>query len=257
MDAARILKAVTALVFPPRCQLCERFCPSPLCERCADSFERIRPPFCERCGYPFDPNARARPLCSACSQNGRELEAARSFGLHCGALRDAVNTLKFRGKVRLAGPLGRLMADLFGAEGDRPHQLSVDEITHIIPVPLHERRKTQRGFDQAELLAGALGEAISRPVRTGLLVRVRNTRPQVGLGPTERDANVRGAFEVRYRLPTPGVRALLVDDVYTTGATLRACARALRSGGAEAVHAATVSRAAPEWHPASDLVPAL
>jgi ComF family protein len=168
-----------------------------------------------------------------------------------------VNTLKFRGKVRLAAPLGRLMADLFGADRDRPHHLSVEQITHIIPVPLHERRKTQRGFDQAELLAGALGEAIGRPVRTGLLVRVRNTRPQVGLNPAERDANVRGAFEVRYPLPSPAVRALLVDDVYTTGATLRACARALRSGGAQAVHAATVSRAAPEWHPAADLVPAL
>jgi len=257
VDAVRLLKAVTALVFPPRCQLCERFCPSALCESCVDSFERLRPPFCVRCGHPFDPNARTRPLCSTCSGNGRELEAARSFGLHCGALRDAVNTLKFRGKVRLAAPLGRLMADLLGADGDQPHQLSVDEVTHVIPVPLHEHRRRERGFDQAELLAGALGEAIGRPVRTGLLARVRNTRPQVGLNPTERDANVRGAFGMRHSVPTPGVRALLVDDVYTTGATLRACARALRSGGAEAVRAVTVSRAAPEWHPASDLVAAL
>jgi ComF family protein len=166
-----------------------------------------------------------------------------------------VNALKFRSRTRLAAPLGRLLGVLLSEGDGEPHQLRVDAVTHIIPVPLHARRRKDRGFDQAELLAFALGEAIDRPVRTGLLVRVRNTRPQIGLGPAERDANVRGAFQLRHPLPTPGVLALLVDDVYTTGATLTACARALRAGKAEAVYAVTVSRAAPKWHPAADLIP--
>ncbi len=252
MDLPRLLTELRELAFPPRCQVCDRFGPSPLCEACAASFERISAPFCERCGVPFDPAARSRSLCGTCSDGGDELDAARSLGLHVGVLRDAVNALKFEGRTRLAEPLGELLSALVGH--DDAGQLPADAITHIIPVPLHDARRSARGFDQAELLALPLGAAIDRPVRTRLLERVRNTRPQIGLNPRERDANVRGAFRVPCPVPLTGMRALLVDDVYTTGATLRACARALRAAKAEAVYAATASRAAPEWHPAADLI---
>lgn len=166
-----------------------------------------------------------------------------------------MNGLKFAGKTGLAQPLARLLSSVVGH--NVLHQLPVHTITHILPVPLHAARRRARGFDQAELLARPFGAAINRPVHPALLERIRNTRPQIGLGPRERDANVRGAFRVSHLLPLTGMRALLVDDVYTTGATLRACARTLRAAKAEAVYAVTVSRAAPEWHPAADLLPDL
>jgi len=123
----------------------------------------------------------------------------------------------------------------------------------IVPVPLHPLRRRERGFDQAELLAAALAEATRIAVRPGLLLRTRYTDPQIGLRPHERRENVKGAFELRHPLPGSGVRVLLVDDVYTTGATLEECAGTLRKGGAGAVYALTVTRAAPAWHPATDL----
>jgi ComF family protein len=252
LRVARLLSDLKDLIFPPRCQVCDRFCPSPLCATCAASFERIAAPFCYRCGAPFDPAAKARPACPACSTERTALDAARSFGLHTGALRDAVNALKFGGKTRLADPLAELLSTLVGSHG--PQQLPLESITHVLPVPLHPSRRRHRGFDQAELLATPLAQAIDRPVRTDVLMRVRNTAPQTGLGRSERAANVRGAFELRCQLPASAIRALLVDDVYTTGATLGACARALRAANAEAVYAVTVSRAAPAWHPAADLV---
>ncbi len=252
MRVARLLSAVKDLVFPSRCQVCDGFCPSPLCATCAASFERIAAPFCCHCGTPFDPAAKARPACPACSTGRTPLDATRSFGLHTGALRDAVNALKFRGRTRLADPLAELLSALVGSHA--PDQLPLESITHVLPVPLHSSRRRHRGFDQAELLATPLAQTINRPIRTDVLMRVRNTAPQVGLGPSERAANVRGAFELRRQLPASGIRALLVDDVYTTGATLKACARALRAANAEAVYAVTVSRAAPAWHPAADLI---
>jgi ComF family protein len=171
-----------------------------------------------------------------------------------GSLREAVNALKFRGRTRLAAPLGHLLSTVVQRDAGDLRAISTNRLTDIVPVPLHASRRRDRGFDQAELLAVELGRAIDLPVRTGLIARTRSTRPQVGLSPAARAENVRGAFALQHALPSRDRRLLLVDDVYTTGATLRACARALRKGNAEAVYAVTVSRAAPAWHPAADLI---
>ena len=249
----RMIAALGDLLYPPRCQVCDRFSEHPLCDPCRKLLTPIEPPYCERCGKPFDPNAHAAPVCAACAGHRGPLLWARSFGLHVGALRDAVNAYKFARRIRLSRPLGELLPALVtsGSPAAGP-DAAVPSL--IVPVPLHLARRRWRGFDQAELLSVALGEATGLPVGAGRLTRTRNTRPQIGLAAGQRAANVRGAFSAPSPLG-PGERVvLLVDDVYTTGATLRECARVLRRAGAEAVCAVTVSRAAPEWHPQADLV---
>ncbi len=250
----RFLAALADLLFPPRCQVCGRFCPTPLCQDCANNLARIVRPWCERCGAPFDPTARAREWCADCAQSRRPaLDRARSFGLHCGQLRQAVNRFKFEGRIRLAGPLAALLAALVSSEsGDG--LIDSAQVDAIIPVPLHPARRRWRGYDQAELLAVALNEATRMPVRLGWLRRVRNTAPQVGQSREAREKNIRGAFAAKEPWPAPGARLLLVDDVYTTGATVRECARVLRRAGAKAVYAVSVSRPVPDWYPDANLI---
>jgi len=252
LRAATLLRELGGLIFPPCCQLCGRLAQPLVCERCAAAFEAITPPLCGCCGRPFDPHSRAGERCGRCRATGHALSVARSFGLHVGTLRGAVNALKFGGRTRLVGPLAELLTTL--VEGSPPVALPpMDGPVGLVPVPLHPTRRRDRGFDQAELLATCLGELTGLPLRAGLLVRTRSTRPQVGMTPSERRENVKGAFALRHPLPHTEARVVLIDDVYTTGATLEECARVLRRGGAAQVGAITVTRAAPEWHPQADL----
>lgn len=240
MPLGQFLGNVTRLLFPPRCRICGAFCPDPLCADCHEALPRIEPPMCCRCGRPFDTPMPAEALCGKCRTARSYLAAARAWGRHGDKLQTAVNRLKFNGTVALSGPLGELLAEL--VTGSSARLPSAHRITDVIPVPLHDIRLRERGFNQAELIAQALGAAASLPVRTGVLLRTRNTPPQVNLSAKQREGNVRGAFAVRHRLPVDGVYALLVDDVYTTGATLEECARTLLDAGAEAAYAVTVSR---------------
>jgi ComF family protein len=253
LRAVDALRELGALVFPTTCQVCKRLGEPPICEACAAAFEAITAPLCVECGRPFDPQSRPAPVCADCARGRTPLASARSFGLHVGTLREAVNALKFEGRTRVAAPLAQRLACLLDAEAPVGLPLT-GKLTAIVPVPLHPTRRRDRGFDQAELLGEALAELTGIAVRRGALLRTRATPPQVGLSPAERRENVRGAFALRHPLPPSGVRVLLVDDVCTTGSTLHECARTLLRGGVEAVHALTVTRAAPEWHPQADLL---
>jgi ComF family protein len=149
-----------------------------------------------------------------------------------GPLRHAVHELKYRSRQRMARPLGALLADHL-----RAHPLPCDA---LIPVPLHPHRLAERGFNQAELLAREVAGATGLPIIVGPLVRIRATRQQALLDTTGRIENVAGAFV--WQGPPPPARVVLVDDVLTTGATVNACAQALRAGGARDVYALALAR---------------
>jgi ComF family protein len=187
--------------------------------------------FCASCRtpfrnqYPLDEEGR----CALCRGGLRGFDAAYSFGAYEGALRRIVHLFKY-GKIRtLAAPLGRLMARTL------PRDESFDV---IVPVPLYWRRRLQRGFNQAELLALGLSRTTGIPVARALR-RVQATTTQAGLSHSARRRNVTGAFRSR---PMAGNRVLLIDDVMTTGSTATACALALKRAGAKRVALLTVAR---------------
>ena len=246
MRFPKLLGELSRLVFPSRCQICRKFCDTAVCVKCRQSFEELGPPLCVLCGVPMGADAPVHAdECAECRHVRRRLTAVRSFGEHRaddGVLRGAVNGLKFHGNTRLAGPLGELLAPMLNDAGYALYLPGAATITHIVPVPLHENRRRERGFNQAELLADVLAEAVGLPVRASVLTRTRDTRPQVSLTAAQRAVNVRNAFSLTIPVRLSSITALLVDDVYTTGATLEECARTLLRGGADAVYAVTVTR---------------
>lgn len=167
--------------------------------------------------------------------NHDSLTAWGSTAVFGGAIRDAIHALKYEGVRRMAGPLGARIAAAWRAAG-WPADV-------VMPVPLGQKRMKERGYNQAALLAGAMAWRAGLPYADGLR-RTRETGTQVGLGRAARQENVAGAFSADPGL-VRGRAVLLIDDVFTTGATLRACAAGALEAGAQAVYALTVAEAPP------------
>jgi ComF family protein len=183
-------------------------------------------------------------LCGSCRQGEAEFDMARSYGLYTGSLRKAILHLKFHGQEYLGYRLGGLLARAWEV-------LPEPESAIVAPVPLHASRRRERGFNQAELLAKGLVRSL-RKEKSGLrlatrsLRRIRATVPQIGLSVSARRENVNGVFSVSRPEEVRNRTVVLVDDVMTTGATLSACAAALKQAGASHVLALTLARATPQ-----------
>ena len=215
------------LLFPARCIGCGRegafFCPS-----CESGLSRITPPVCPVCGQPLTEN----DPCPACLEKGRGIDGIRSPFRFEGDIRRAIHQLKYNNLRAIARPLAALMAEYFSA-APIPGEA-------LVPMPLHPRRLRERGYNQCLLLSRELSKHISLPV-IECAVRTRYVSPQArAASATERQENVRGAFSCRRRLGGQGL--IIIDDVATSGATLEACARALKSAGAGPVWGFTLAR---------------
>lgn len=224
----RIAEILVDLLFPRRCIGCGREGDF-LCLECAATLPKLPPPLCPRCSFPLG----SRLSCPDCSHLPLALEGIRALYLHEGLARDLVHALKYDNFKALAGPAARLMAQYLEA-----HPLPADL---LVPVPIHSKRWRRRGYNQSELMTKKLALFTGLPMASGIIARIRDTGSQVKLGARARRENVAGAFACR-----PGVlagrRILLIDDVCTTGATLNACAVALRAAGAVSVWGLTFSR---------------
>ena len=242
--------AVEQLLLPAECLLCHallgpRDTNRVVCPVCRQRWRGVRPPWCERCGQPephFGP-------CRLCVEWPAALKSVRSAVWLDEYARPAVHALKYRALPRIADDLATAMASLVPA---------TDSPSAFIPIPLAPKRLRQRGYNQSEVLARALARKWRIPVLPDLLVRTRETPTQTALTPGTRLANVAGAFDVRRaafhvwrrRLHsnaarnTPHATCVLVDDVFTTGATLAEAARALEQAGATRVTGVTFARAA-------------
>lgn len=182
-------------------------------------------------------------VCRQCQRERPVFQLARSFGPYRGMLREMVRALKYRGRRSLAEPMGQFMAGVVIGEPEygRPDLL--------VPVPLTQTRLKGRGFNQAEILADALGRQICLPtVPRGILVRAKTTVPQVNLTRNHRWVNLAGAFVVKKPEVIKGKHVLLVDDVLTTGATASACAKSLLTAGADKVTVITLATGIENLH---------
>ncbi|MGH2347995.1 MAG: ComF family protein [bacterium] len=228
-----LLRGILDVLFPPACQVCRTPGPDVLCRACTDRFRLIRPPVCDRCGRPLRGPPDLLFTCVKCRGRRLGFAHARAAGVYEGTLRDAVHALKFRGRMTLGAPLGRVMADAAGAAP------ALEGCDAIVPVPLHPSRRTERGFNQAEVLAQEVAAALGLSLAPDALKRVRATRAQSELQLDERRTNVRGAFAAA----AGGFqKVLLIDDVLSTGFTARECARALRAAGARKVVVLALAR---------------
>lgn len=238
--------ALVSVFFPAGCRLCERVLVHastvPICEECLGSFAALGGAVCETCGQPLAAwslgGARAGEsiVCPECQTREYAFDRARSYALYKAGLVRAIVLLKFERVEPLGNWFAARLAELARKEG-----FAADV---VVPVPLHKQRERERGYNQADLIARPLARRLGLPYRAVLLVRTKPRPDKHILSLEERWDSVRGAFATRPGTQVDNLRVLLVDDVMTTGATLDACARALRGAGAKSVTGLTVARAA-------------
>jgi ComF family protein len=229
-------------LFPPVCGGCRRLVslPGTLCGACWGELRLIERPWCEVLGTPFTTEMGDAAISPAAIAAPPPFDRARSAVVYSGVARRMVQALKYSDRTDLAPWMARWMLRA-GAE-------LIAEADVVVPVPLHRRRFLSRRFNQSAELGRAVAQLSELPFEPMAAVRSRPTRQQVGLGQREREDNVRGAFSVppASKPLVAGRRVLLIDDVYTTGATVSALARTLkRAGGASAVDVLTFARALP------------
>ncbi len=218
-------------LFPPVCGGCKRvgfrWCPD-----CQQQVIRVPEPVCRTCGLPLSYPG----LCPTCHDFPPPYEAIRSWAIFEGPVRLAIHTLKYGRNVALGDALAPHLVEFVNKLGW--------QVDLVVPVPLGSQRMKERGYNQVGLLAKPLAAMQGWQYSPKGLVRVRETRSQVGLSPMERKENISGAFRADRALVS-GRTILLMDDVVTTGATLAACSEALVEAGAQIVHALTLARALP------------
>ncbi len=253
MKLGQLVSDALDLVFPPKCQICGEFSPLLLCDMCRASVAPIQPPFCQDCGRAFDPKAAPGSVCGECRLGTFHFDVARAIATHTGALRKAIIAFKFYGRRRLAQPLGEMLIQYVQEGTAAADAMAPNAIDIVVPVPLHEARESWRGYNQALLLAQSVADALQTPLRPDVLLRSRETEPQIDLTPRQRRDNVRGAFEAPLPEAVENRGVLLIDDVFTTGNTLSECARVLKRAGVARVACLTLSRSSPDWDKDRDL----
>jgi ComF family protein len=226
-----VLRTALDAVLPPRCMKCGDILggENGLCAPCWQKLAWLSPPCCACCGQPFAFESGAGSLCGACLQKRPAYDRARAVFRYDDESRDLILGFKHADRTELAPSLARWMA--------RSGAALIADCALIVPVPLHWTRLAMRRFNQAGLLAQAIGKLAGKPVAPQALTRRRATRSQGRLGRLARRRNVQGAMAVtaRFSPRIANCRILLVDDVITTGATAETAAKALISAGATAV----------------------
>lgn len=248
-----IVRFLLNLLYPPRCVFCDSLLDAEstgaaagaaggAINSAAEGWEEL---LCRQCAaeLPWFQNSCPRCArllkgkeadCSFCRGVGYAFEACTALGRYRGRLRKVVHRFKYYGQKSLAAPLGLLLGSRIS------RQLQPSAVQFLVPVPLHRQRLLQRGYNQAALLAGAVGKELALPVREPLK-RVKETQSQTGLNKKQRRENLQGAFRCCRGFPA-GSHLLLIDDVFTSGATAQEASRVLKKAGAGKVSVAVLAR---------------
>ncbi|MBI4209282.1 MAG: ComF family protein [Deltaproteobacteria bacterium] len=232
------------LFFPLKCAGCAqplRDSEPLFCASCQDRTRPVSSPLCPACGDPLGVGSQRDSLCGDCLTEHRPFRLSRSLFLYEGPVREAIHRLKYQKGENVAPALAVAMKGFLSQDG------TMGAFDVVVPIPLHPHRLRERRFNPAQLLARAISRGLNVPCDPHSLQRVRETLPQVELPRRQRLQNVKGAFKVASKGCFRGRRVLLIDDVWTTGATSQACARAIRQGGAVSVDVLTLARSAPDF----------
>lgn len=220
----RIAHKIIRLLYPPRCPLCGKILAGEgkRCGSCRKKLADIREPLCKKCGKPM--TDERTEYCYDCSRNAHVYDRGRGLYLYKGDLKQSLYRFKYGNKREYAAFYGEELATHLGGF------LRECQPDALIPIPLHRSKQRQRGFNQAELVAREVGRLCSIPVRTDVLLRTRRTAPQKKLNDQERKNNVKKAFKISQNI-VKLKSVVLVDDIYTTGATMDEAAGVLKAAG--------------------------
>lgn len=238
----RVFRRILDFVFPQNCIACDGGIQEAkhfLCADCKADIGFISQPYCFQCGVPADlsyafPHEEFE--CGVCRKNPYQFDQARSLGFYDTVLRTTIHHFKYRRQMGVLPEMDRLLEKYF------EENLDFCQGFTVAPVPLHFNKMKERGFDQAFLIARQVARALKLPLEGGLLRRVKATEPQATMTRTERARNIKGAFEVNRPELITGKNILLVDDVFTTGATVNEAAKVLKKNGAGKVYVFTLGR---------------
>ncbi len=243
---AMALESLLDLFYPPRCRFCRDIISGPdelcFCLKCRQRIREVSHPLCIACGYPFLNTPGKDHLCGICLAQPPSFVQARAWACYprgdenMDPLRSVLQQFKYGRKVSLGKPLGRLFS-----KGCSSY-FTESPLDVIVPVPLHPKRLRWRGFNQAVILGKQLSRLRGIPLDPFILLRSTVTEPQTQLSEAARRKNVRGAFTLNPNKSLQGMRILLVDDIYTSGATANECSRTLIRGGAKEVSILTLAR---------------
>jgi competence protein ComFC len=220
---------VTDFFFPRACIRCGKVGDF-ICAQCSKRLPRLNPPLCPRCGKP----EVSGNYCHECWGRPAEIDSIRSVFIFEGLVREAIHSFKYHNLYAMSVPLGAFMADYY-----MENSMMGDV---IVPVPLHNKRIRERGYNQSELLSREISRLVATPVNCRFVERVKDNEPQARTkSARQRQGNVKGVFG-NVSNDVNGKNIVLVDDVCTSGATLSACAMALKGAGARKVIGFTLAR---------------
>ncbi len=240
MDRARgLFKNLLDFFFPCRCLICKEEINSTensfICDSCLKTFTELGKPLCYRCGRQFKSGRGGNHLCSECIKKNPPFDRARSVWLYEGVLRESIQNFKYYNLRFFAKPFGRLLSDA------GQNLLGGKNYNFIMPVPLQVKRLRDRGYNQSLLVSKEIGRLWGVEVCFEALTRHKETAPQTKLPLKNRHKNVKGAFSYE-GISLKGKNVLIVDDVFTTGATVRECAKVLKKNRARVVDVLTIAR---------------
>lgn len=227
-------KVLLDLLYPLRCPICDNVAETgvPICLECRKKVGKIKEPVCKKCGKPLE-NQRVE-YCFDCERKVHSFIQGKALWIYEKEVKASLYRFKYQNKREYAVAYAEETAKQY-ENWIRKRQIEV-----IVPIPLHRNRQKQRGYNQAEVFAEELGKILAIPVRTDLLIRVRDTKPQKELNHLERKNNLKKAFKISENIVQLN-HILIVDDIYTTGSTIDAAASVLREAGASEVYFCCIS----------------
>jgi len=246
LDFKGLASGVVSLFLPADCKICgqalEPLNFSYICENCWDRVKLLKMPHCSRCAKPFPASLASREisslLCAECSQDSSPFKKIFAPTLYEGVMKEAIHLLKYRRKKGIMKRLEKILKVYF-FQTDLPFS----KFDLVVPVPLHRKKLKERGFNQAELLAKVIATHFGLKLVKNNLQKVKATKSQTSLSKKKRIENIKGAFQFRNKDKFRAKKILLVDDVYTTGTTVREAARVLKKARVREVYIFTLARA--------------